>query len=184
MNKKENQRVALTKRLLKESLVEILKKKNIQQVSVTELCSAAGINRSTFYAHYSIPSDVLTDMKKDFAAQLADSLEKIRKEHSPRHYLTSICEFIYEHRELERIILSNSSEDEVLEAALASSFQVWGTSSPFMQVQDMDQESRQLIMAFYYHGLFRIIREWIRHDMKKSPEEVADIMYKVLFERR
>lgn len=181
MNKKENQRVTLTKRLLKESLVRILKKKKIQQVSVTELCNEAGINRSTFYAHYSIPSDVLTDMKHDFAGQLAGSLEQIKLEHSPRHYLRCICEFIYEHRELERIILSNSSEDEVLEAALASSFQIWGTSSPFMQVQDMDQESRQLIMAFYYHGLFRIIREWIRRDMKKTPEEVADIMYKLLF---
>ena len=61
MTEKVNQRVAITKRLLKESMIQILQKKNIRQVTVSELCSRAGINRSTFYAHYSIPSDVLMD---------------------------------------------------------------------------------------------------------------------------
>ncbi len=183
MNKKTNQRVALTRRLLKENLIEILKKKTIQQVSVTELCAAAGINRSTFYAHYSIPMDVLTEIKKDFAEQLAQSLEQIREENSPRHFLSCICEYIYENREIERIILSNSNEDEVLEAALVSSFQVWGTASPFMQLHEEDEEARRLTMVFYYHGIFRVIREWIRQDMTKSPEEVAEILYSILFRK-
>ena len=73
MAEKINQRVAVTKRLLKESLIEILSKKTIRKVTVTELCLRAGINRSTFYAHYRIPSDILTEIKKDFSAALAES---------------------------------------------------------------------------------------------------------------
>ena len=45
---KENQRVMLTKQLLKESLIYLMKKKEIQKVSVSELCHNAGINRVTF----------------------------------------------------------------------------------------------------------------------------------------
>lgn len=125
--------------------------------------------------------DVLSDIKHDFAIKMSDSLDQIRKENSPRHFLICICEYIYENRELESIILSNSNDDEVLEAALAGSFQIWGTSSPFIQVQNMDRDSTQLIMAFYYHGIFRVIREWIRRDIEKSPEEVADTLYRILF---
>ncbi len=47
-----NQRVMLTKRLIKESLLKILKSKKIHQVSVKELCIGAEINRSTFYEYY------------------------------------------------------------------------------------------------------------------------------------
>ena len=52
MGEKQNQRVALTKRLLQESLLQLMKEKNIQNISVKELCEASGINRSTFYKHY------------------------------------------------------------------------------------------------------------------------------------
>lgn len=49
MDKKENQRIMLTKRLLKESLIEMLAKKSIKKISVSELCTAAGINRDMLY---------------------------------------------------------------------------------------------------------------------------------------
>lgn len=181
MSRDSNQRVMLTKRLLKEALIAILGRKRIEQVSVTELCREAGINRSTFYAHYGIPQDVLTDIKEEFADQLAASIDRVRDEGDPRHCLECVCRYIFEHRALERVILTNSSDDEVVEAALRSSFQVWGTTSPFLRVQDLDDASRSLAVAFYCHGIFRVIREWIRNDIPKTPEEVADVLYRILF---
>ncbi len=64
---KENQRVALSKRMLKEGLMALLKKKNIRKISVNELCETAEINRTTFYRHYQTPHDVLIDIELDFA---------------------------------------------------------------------------------------------------------------------
>lgn len=48
---KENQRIAITKGLLKESLLHLLKKKKIDRITITELCQESGINRSTFYRY-------------------------------------------------------------------------------------------------------------------------------------
>ncbi|MCR4870467.1 MAG: TetR family transcriptional regulator C-terminal domain-containing protein [Atopobiaceae bacterium] len=44
----------------------------------------------------------------------------------------------------------------------------------------MDEASRRLVEAFYYHGIFRVIREWIKRDIRKTPEEVAGILYRIL----
>ncbi len=63
---KESQRVRLTRRLLKESLFELLKNKSISKISVSELCVKAGINRTTFYAHYGSQYDVLQDIGKEY----------------------------------------------------------------------------------------------------------------------
>lgn len=63
MYKLKNQCRTLTKRLLKESLIKLLKEKDIQKISITELCNEAGINRTTFYSHYSSQYDVLKDME-------------------------------------------------------------------------------------------------------------------------
>jgi len=55
MEHRENQRVQLTKRLLKEALMKLLEEKPLEQINVSELCRVADINRATFYKHYAIP---------------------------------------------------------------------------------------------------------------------------------
>ena len=183
MTEKINQRVALSKRLLRESLIQILEKKDIRRVSVSELCSRAGINRSTFYAHYSVPSDVLSDIKKDFAASLAESVRHLDRNASPYEKLRGICQYIYDNRDLQKIILSNSDDDEVLAAALESSLDIWGPASETAYIRRLDTEGALLVRSFYYYGIFRVLREWTRQEMGKKPEEVADILYKILTSR-
>ena len=34
------------------SLISLLKKKPFEYITVSEICKAAGVNRSTFYLHY------------------------------------------------------------------------------------------------------------------------------------
>ena len=45
---KENHRVLTTKRIMKEALLELLERKALANISVTALCEAADVNRSTF----------------------------------------------------------------------------------------------------------------------------------------
>ena len=66
MEKKENQRITLTKRLLQEALLLMLRDESINKISVRDLCEKAGINRTTFYNHYSCPADVLNDISQSF----------------------------------------------------------------------------------------------------------------------
>ncbi|MGX8688756.1 MAG: TetR/AcrR family transcriptional regulator [bacterium] len=180
MAEKINQRVAVTKRLLKESLIEILSKKTIRKVTVTELCLRAGINRSTFYAHYRIPSDILTEIKKDFSAALAESSRSKNQKGFSYEKLKDICRFIYDNRSLQKIILLNSSDDEVLEAALESSIEIWGPEKDIDYLRRTDRDSAVLIRSFYYYGIYHLLREWTIHEFDKTPEEVARIIYKIL----
>ena len=45
---KDDQRIALTKRLLREGLLCLLSKTDLNKISVTQLCIESGINRATF----------------------------------------------------------------------------------------------------------------------------------------
>ena len=61
MAQKENQRIALTKKLLQEGLLRLLEVKTLDKISVTELCRESGINRATFYNHYTSPQDLRSE---------------------------------------------------------------------------------------------------------------------------
>lgn len=63
MNKKENKRYLDTKKDFKRALLSLLSTKSIFDIKVTELCEEAGYNRTTFYKHYSIPEDVLSEIE-------------------------------------------------------------------------------------------------------------------------
>lgn len=58
----ENQRVRMTKRLLSDSLLYLMQTKPIDEISVSELCRQAQVNRTTFYKYYACPHDILKDI--------------------------------------------------------------------------------------------------------------------------
>ena len=62
--RKQDARVRYTKMVVKESLMELLRVKPVAKVTVTEICERAGINRATFYAHYSDPTASCTASRR------------------------------------------------------------------------------------------------------------------------
>ena len=48
----ENRRVRMTKRMMKNALMDLLDEKPLEKITVTEICKVADVNRSTFYAYY------------------------------------------------------------------------------------------------------------------------------------
>ena len=45
---------------IRQAFTKLLREKPIQRIAVKELCQEAGVNRSTFYAHYQDIYDLLT----------------------------------------------------------------------------------------------------------------------------
>lgn len=64
-NRTESRRIMMTKRMLKEAVVELLNEGSAKQLSVRTICLRAGVNRSTFYAHYTDLETLLTEMTQE-----------------------------------------------------------------------------------------------------------------------
>ena len=52
---KVDKRIRRTKKILTEALIEILKEKNVMDVTVSELAKKADVTRTTFYQYYRDP---------------------------------------------------------------------------------------------------------------------------------
>ena len=60
MNKNES-KYFNTAILFDEALIYLLEKKDIEYITVKEICNKAGVNRSTFYLHYESISDLIEE---------------------------------------------------------------------------------------------------------------------------
>ena len=58
MNKSESKYFHTALRM-NEALISLLEKKDLEFITVKEICETAGVNRSTFYLHYETISDLM-----------------------------------------------------------------------------------------------------------------------------
>ena len=79
--KPESRRVKMTKKVLCDSLIHLLFQKDIQHVTIKEICDYADINRSTYYRYYQNPFDQLNKIQEELIHELYLHIEKISKKY-------------------------------------------------------------------------------------------------------
>ena len=82
---RENRRVLMTKKLLKESVFELMEEKPLNKITIKEICENADVNRTTFYKYYGDQyalvkeaEDELLDKTAEFLRNLSSDEEKIK----------------------------------------------------------------------------------------------------------
>lgn len=68
MNTKNNQRYRETEIRMDAAMLELMKHTEFEKITVKKICETAGVNRSTFYAHFTDIYDML-DRMEDFLHQ-------------------------------------------------------------------------------------------------------------------
>lgn len=180
MKEKENQRIALTKRLLKENLLLLMSEKSIQNITIRELCDAAGINRSTFYNHYGCPADILNEIENS----VITDLEEIWKANGAgqnwplNKRIEALCTYLLENRSLSKLLFRDSDTNSEFAALLLNASHVLATyDQVFSYVKDPD--SKRLMFTFLTNGAYHVIRQWLLEDIPKTPKEMGDLVYLV-----
>lgn len=77
----EDRRTRYTKSQIKEAVIELLKQKPINKISVTEVCRMVDINRGTFYLHYEDCYQVLEELQEEFCDEMISMLNSKMDEH-------------------------------------------------------------------------------------------------------
>lgn len=174
---KEDRRVAYTKKILKESLLELLKEKPIANITPTELCRRADINRNTFYAHYRSPMELLESIEDELLAQFYVSLKRIDIHGDLTSPLTEICRTIYDNRELCAVLLSSNSNELYLKYVVDHVYE-WIVPNWKSQFGNLPEESLEKIYEFLIAGNVQVIKLWVRSGMQETPEELAKFLEK------
>lgn len=91
----EDRRTAYSKRMIRESLYELIKEKPLDKISVTEICQKADVNRSTFYAYYTDIYDLHQKIIKEFFEMHREILNKSKKilETKPNIFTLSVDDY-------------------------------------------------------------------------------------------
>lgn len=107
----ENRRVRMTKKLMKDAYLELLENNPSEKISVTNVCKAADVNRSTFYAYYEDTIALRKDIEDDVLEQipiLSDMPETITSDKQFVDMLEHFFSYIQENQHMFRILMLQS----------------------------------------------------------------------------
>ncbi len=167
-----NQRIKLTKRLLRESLFDLLRGHSLDKISVTELCNAAQINRSTFYTHYSCVRDVMIELEKEI---IEDVKRICSEEGSVYERLVRICEYLYEHKQTELVLFRNSSDNDLSEMFEMLNRELWQQRHDSNKMEAFTEDEERLILSFVNYGMYHLVKAWLVEDIQKTPSQIASL---------
>ena len=87
--KKQSKRVAITKNSIETAYLDILAENPVGKITVKEICSRSGVNRTTFYKYYKDAEDLGNVVRKG----VLDDIENLLNETVPSDY-SDMFEFI------------------------------------------------------------------------------------------
>ncbi len=176
MNRKDNARSRDTDRRIVTAFYQLLDRYGtMSKVTVREICQEAGINRSTFYAHYVDTYDLLEKVERNMEREMTRAfLEQVRPGSDVVRGFVSMFKFIAEYRRFFEIYLS-----EAAHPVLGISRELYQSRFDSADLMALGFESEEEIgyqEDFFLAGITAVVRRWLKSGCKQSPEELMDMI--------
>ena len=174
----ESRKVQETKQRTKNAFLELCGEKKIDKISVKELTARAGINRSTFYAHYQDIYDLKEQVLTDFRATMQKKVLPLVMDIAYGRNMTEasyiIIKMYEENRALYRAFLVKNRDDRIVDGFKTVSMEILRKRFSGMGVAPPDD--LEYIMEYIIAGQFALLGMWASTEKPISAENLVRLV--------
>lgn len=175
-----DRRAVRTKKALKCAMFELLKKKDISRITVSELADLADIGRGTFYLHYTDPYDLLDQVENEVLEQIitldAPVLEKWRYTNM-LSYLEQIWQHVYDNQEQFKILMNHQHGMRFM-----SKFKSYGLKEAMTasNIDNLNDTEQAYTICYIINGTLGMFQKWMDEGTVIPPNRLAQIARNVI----
>lgn len=182
MNTPNNARSAASKSKIMSAFKQLLESKHFADISIQEVCRLAGVNRTTFYAHYSNISELLEAMEADLLSKaesqiLPKDTDAFRL--ASRDTMLRMLHFIRCNNVVYEYYITQASTSRLLTKLLDYVKQTYIiptlSKSTVYASSEYDYQ-----FEFCKEGTMGIVKAWLSSGCSASDENVAALIAKML----
>lgn len=168
MNTVNNRRRKVSQEKIEKIFVELVQTKEIKDISVSDICKLAKVNRSTFYANYIDIYDLIDKIKEKMISQF---LEIYKEETETKEHSYNFLKLFY-----------NIKENQLFyKTYFKLEFDLSNTFSTSLYDEEMIKffripKNKDYHIAFFKAGLNAILKKWLDNGCLESPEEINEII--------
>ena len=174
--KQEDRRIRKTKKLLKESLIELMNEKKVKDITIKDITERADLNRGTFYLHYLDIYDLLSQIEDEIITNLTALLKTFNETQTLSSYelLEQLFNYLYENKEIFRVLLYTNSDTQFL-----NKLQTLIKTMGLYTLQNVYKDSQPIVytyfLSFISSGVIGMVEHWFENGMTLTPSEMASM---------
>ena len=170
MNIPNNIRRKTSQEKIEKVFIELIQTKNINEITVTDICKKTNLNRSTFYANYLDIYDLAAKIRK----KLELEVEKLYQIEKDTNYNSNNFLKLFKHIKENQLFyktyfkLDTDNSFSPIKPNYKYDFKL---ATSLYNDKYIDYH-----IAFFYAGINAIIKKWLDNGCKESPEEIESIL--------
>ena len=165
MNTSNNKRKKQSQEKIEKTFLQLIQTREIEQISVADICKKCNLNRSTFYANYIDIYDLVEKVKNRMADEFAEFQLSNNSKQNPNGYLN-----LFRHIKDNQIFFKTYFKLETI------------SISPILQHDEelaakyYNNKYIDYHIEFFRAGLNAIIKKWLNSGCIEAPEEMVEIL--------
>lgn len=167
-------RLQRTRRSLRGALLELLRARSFDQISIREITAKAGVGYATFYRHYAAKEGLLHELADAEVRQLIAIAMPAIFRTSMRDSCMIVCSRVLEHRGLWRAMLTGDASGVLRQEFIREVLKLKGRY-PF---DDWIPEEVQLICST--GATLDVLAWWVGQKAMMPVEDVADMLARII----
>ena len=174
---KQDRRIRRTRRLLKESLIQLMQEKEFMNISVREVTERADLNRGTFYLHYQDTRHLLQDIENETLLEFQQMLDQYREAPQKRSLmpmLNPLIDYVSENAGICRVLFENSAAIDFL-SLLRQGIHENGQEI----IQELFPDTEGAVVDYFFEfitcGLIGLMKHWLDSGQALPREQLAEI---------
>lgn len=180
--KKEYRSAVRSRKLIRQAFLELLKEKNLEKITVTDIVKQADINRSTFYAHYPDVMGVIEEISEEVLEHTHKFMQEVEFSDffaNPLPHLKNIIKVAEENIEMYRLLCSSAMGNEQLDrlknVLIERTLKTIDKPETFK-----DSLEFEFSVRFFMGGIVDVYTQWLRGNMDCSLEEITEQLAKMI----
>ena len=177
----EDLRIVKTKKNLYDSLIKLMSVKEFEDIKVSDICSLALINRSTFYSHFNDKYELLYSFISDLKNDLQEHINKNEKIDSLKEYYLSMISLFLDHIDenidIYSMIVKNNSNSIVMDMINNTLFEDVNKNIKLVKKSDIPTD---FVSDFYMGAIVNIGINYLKNPKKYKKEKVVTYLDKLL----
>lgn len=179
---KGNRRTLYTKKVIKESIIDLLQEKEIHQITVTDICNKADINRGTFYTHYKDAYDLLQSMEDELFDQILKYALETHLETHLNTLLINVLDLIAQNKQLCKILFCKQRGSRVLDRILYIAHKL--EIDTLIGDLVIDDVYMDYLIKYSIGGILSVIQVWLENDLRESPSDLVNFLTNVMANKK
>ena len=199
MKNKTDRRIERTRQALRTALLQLIKEKGYDAISIEDITERANVGRATFYLHYKDKEDLLLEEFSEMANDKVQVLSEIpfsawlqsqeevadAKAKRPAPPLLIVFEHIYDNAELYYILLKSEKSSRIVERirkisteAIVKFMAAKAKTDPIPLRFNVPIE---FFAAFFSGALLSTVDWWLEEEMRHTPKEMTYLFQSLFF---